>query len=227
MKKGFTLIELLAVIVILAIIAVIAIPIVIDIIEDTKINSIKTSANMYLKAVELYISNADLNNIKIPSGTYPIMEDGNICIGLYENKKCTGEIIKIEVKGNKPNKGKIKIDEKSNIQVEDLEINGYVYYEENNENIVEKVTEETKESNNRVITLNSSKVPHLTNYRIYGNGITNEELLNVTLPDEYQLVNYIESTGTQYIDTGYVPNNEDEISIKNVTFSTIFSLLFS
>ena len=43
MKKGFTLIELLAVIVILAIIALIATPIVIDIINDTKLGSVKPS----------------------------------------------------------------------------------------------------------------------------------------------------------------------------------------
>lgn len=49
------------------------------------------------------------------------------------------------------------------------------------------------------------------------------------LPSEYQEVEYIESTGTQYIDTGYTPVNGDEIEIKNVKcfnktdYQTIFS----
>ena len=170
MKKGFTLIELLAVIVILAIIAVIAVPIVIDIIDDTKINSVKTSASIYLKAAELFMSNAELNKVKIKPGTYPITSDGNICIGIIEENKCNGEIIKIEVKGSKPTSGTIKIDEKS-VKIDYLEISGYTYYEDNDEYIVKKMTKENVESNNGVITLNSSKVPYLTNLKIYGNSV--------------------------------------------------------
>lgn len=33
------------------------------------------------------------------------------------------------------------------------------------------------------------------------------------LPAEYQEVEYIESTGTQYIDTGYIPNSTDTVEI--------------
>ena len=58
MKKGFTLIELLAVIVILAIISSIAIPIVINIIEDTKVSSLKRSSELYIDAVELTLAKA-------------------------------------------------------------------------------------------------------------------------------------------------------------------------
>lgn len=35
------------------------------------------------------------------------------------------------------------------------------------------------------------------------------------LPDEYQEVEYLESTGTQWIDTGYIPNQSTKFSIKN------------
>ncbi|MDO4963092.1 MAG: prepilin-type N-terminal cleavage/methylation domain-containing protein, partial [bacterium] len=59
-KNGFTLIELLAVIVILAIIALIAVPIIIDIIEDSKKEALKRSAENYLKAVELAIAKENL-----------------------------------------------------------------------------------------------------------------------------------------------------------------------
>ena len=168
MKKGFTLIELLAVIVILAIIAAISVPIVLNIIDDSNINSIKTSASMYLKSVNLYISNAELNKSKISPGIYPITSDGDICIGILNEQECNGEVIKIEVKGNKPSSGKVKIDQNSNIELEDIEISGYVY----NEKKVEKTIKELKESDNGLIILESSKVSHLKNYRIYGNDIS-------------------------------------------------------
>ena len=51
-KRAFTLIELLAVIVILAIIALIAVPIILNIIEDSKLSSQKRSIDNYAKAVE-------------------------------------------------------------------------------------------------------------------------------------------------------------------------------
>lgn len=42
---------------------------------------------------------------------------------------------------------------------------------------------------------------NLKDYKIYGNSVQGK------LPDTYQQVEYIESTGTQYIDTGYIPDN--------------------
>jgi len=89
MKKGFTLIELLAVIVILAIIALIATPIVLKIIEDSKSNSDLRSAEMYLDAVDYAIARSTLKGQNIASGTYNILENGNICLEDYvlENEK--------------------------------------------------------------------------------------------------------------------------------------------
>ena len=60
MKKGFTLIELLAVIVIIAIIALIATPIVLSIINETKISSLKRSSELYIDALELTIAKAKI-----------------------------------------------------------------------------------------------------------------------------------------------------------------------
>ena len=51
-KSGFTLIELLAVIVILAVILVIAIPRILDVIEESKKDSIKSSARMIINSAE-------------------------------------------------------------------------------------------------------------------------------------------------------------------------------
>jgi prepilin-type N-terminal cleavage/methylation domain-containing protein len=109
MKKGFTLIELLAVIVILAIIALIATPIVLNIINDTKESATLRSANFYLDAVEYAISTSILKGNLIEDGTYDILENGNICIGKFENDVCKGEILEIKVNGQKPNGDKITI----------------------------------------------------------------------------------------------------------------------
>ena len=61
------------------------------------------------------------------------------------------------------------------------------------------------------ITLTNSTGDDLVDYKIYGNSVQGR------LPDEYQEVEYIESTGTQYIDTKYVPNKDTEIKA-NVAF---------
>jgi type IV pilus assembly protein PilA len=51
-KKGFTLVELLAVIVILAIILVIAVPKILTVIDDTRTESLKSSAKMIISSAE-------------------------------------------------------------------------------------------------------------------------------------------------------------------------------
>jgi len=110
MKKGFTLIELLAVIVILAIIAVIAVPIVLNIINDSKSSSTLRSADFYLEGAETSIATSILNNIQVPDGTYSIMQNGNICIGIINtDNTCNGKILEVEMDGEVPTEGTITI----------------------------------------------------------------------------------------------------------------------
>lgn len=47
------------------------------------------------------------------------------------------------------------------------------------------------------------------------------------IPSEYEEVEYIESTGTQYIDTNYTPVQGDDLEFKNVTINTFNGVLFS
>ena len=65
MKKGFTLIELLAVIVILAVIALIATPIILNIIEDTRVQSMKRSIDNYARALETEIARKQLTEVNV------------------------------------------------------------------------------------------------------------------------------------------------------------------
>ena len=108
MRKGFTLIELLAVIVILAIIALIAVPIVINIINDSKIESQKRSIDMYAKAVENAASNYLMKN---PS-------DIEITIEKLEQAKL------INYTGDRVSCGVTEIYKSGNIYLTDCNING-------------------------------------------------------------------------------------------------------
>ena len=107
-KKGFTLIELLAVIVVLAIIALIATPIVMNTIKNAKKGAAERTADNYIKQVETAVAEAKLGNNSIPNGTYNIQPDGNLCpaSGCGENDK---DKITIDMSGNKPTSGTVKI----------------------------------------------------------------------------------------------------------------------
>ena len=59
-SKAFTLIELLAVIVILAIIALIAVPIVVNIINDSKKESLQRSVDLYMDTVGKQITQENM-----------------------------------------------------------------------------------------------------------------------------------------------------------------------
>ena len=103
-NKGFTLIELLAVIVILAIIALIATPIILGIINDTKKESAKISAENYIDGVEQAIIRKNLTGKFNPSRC-DINGEGNLvnCEGTTQTKS-----LEVEVDGTKPTSGIIK-----------------------------------------------------------------------------------------------------------------------
>ena len=105
-EKGFTLIELLAVIVILAIIAMIAVPIILNIIEDTKNSSNKISVESYGKAIELAISNYELDQ----TGT----------------RELTFDVIRqyIEYKGNKVECDTTQINEDGTVYLAECKVEG-------------------------------------------------------------------------------------------------------
>ncbi|MBQ9071623.1 MAG: type II secretion system protein [Bacilli bacterium] len=79
-RKGFTLIELLAVIVILAIISLIAVPIVLNIVNDSNMESKKRSIDNYASALELALVEYQLDNNKSVYGSFQ-MVDGSLTNG--------------------------------------------------------------------------------------------------------------------------------------------------
>ena len=105
MKKGFTLIELLAVIVILAIIALIATPIVLNIINDTKESATLRSVEHYLDGVEQSIMKKSMETGQAyKPNLCVIQKNGDL---LCDSK----DTLVVEVKGEKPNSGKIYFEE--------------------------------------------------------------------------------------------------------------------
>ena len=127
MKKGFTLIELIAVILILGFIALITVPKALDVIEDSKKESVVNSAKVYVKAVNEAIINERMNKNKINDGTYSIASNGNICIGtLNVYQECTGDTwLNIDKKNSYPECGKITIEDGKVIASSELQYGNY------------------------------------------------------------------------------------------------------
>ena len=116
MKKGFTLMELLAVIVILAIISLIAVPIVVNIINDAKKESLQRSIDLYIDHVQKAITKYQM--------THPDFNPKECTI---EDKKltCDGTEIEVEMKGQTPESGTITIVD--NKLYYDVELEGMEY----------------------------------------------------------------------------------------------------
>ena len=104
-NKGFTLIELLAVIVILAIIALIAVPIIINIINGTKIAAFKETANAFVRAGKYYYNRQidenesmfefpkdkdkiEIDDKTVTSGNMEITSDGDIMLAISDGTYC-------------------------------------------------------------------------------------------------------------------------------------------
>lgn len=139
MKKGFTLMELLGVIVVLGIISLIATTIVVEVVNSSKENLLFKSSGYYVDAVELSIKNIELSENIILTGTYSIMQDGNICLGTLKDNYCSEAILTVEVTGDRPTKGHVVIYKNQLISIsfnlKDVEIarsvEGEMVYKEN------------------------------------------------------------------------------------------------
>ena len=133
-KNGFTLIELLAVIVILAIIALIATPIVINIINDSKKESINRSIELYIDHVQKMIAKEQMKDPTFNPSKCKINE-GNLT--------CDGKIIQIEMKGQMPKSGTIKFSKGMVIEGVNLELHN-LYYQVKEDKISEGTKEKVK-----------------------------------------------------------------------------------
>lgn len=120
MKNGFTLIELLAVIVILAIIGLITTPKVLDMIEKSKEDKAIDSTYVYIEALEKQ------NIMAIFDKKYNLYLEGE-----YQVDK-----IKVQVKGEQPTSGTLKINNKYEVIEALICMDGYL--------VKYKINEKTK-----------------------------------------------------------------------------------
>ena len=144
-SKGFTLIELLAVIVILAIIALIATPVVINIINDSKKESINRSIELYMDHVQKVIAKEQMKDPTFNPSECEIKPKG---ILECKNGTRTYSPIKIEMKGQMPKSGTIKFSKGMVIEGKNIELDN-LYYQVTDDNISEGTKE--KESSGGAI----------------------------------------------------------------------------
>lgn len=224
-KNGFTLIELLAVIVIIAIIALIATPLVLKIINNTKRSATIRSGEFYLSAVEQAIAAEMLSDSNFKATECEIKADGNLlCSELGFNTCeernsgiiCSGneKEIKVNVKGEKPTEGIIKL---NNGIVEDCKFtigNNSLLMRENNlvfENDIEVIYEENIAAGSTV------NVPDIFEY---------DTIYNITLSNQYvqytEKAVFLEINGTRYLKF----NGEDGIAIdgQNINVDTYIKI---
>ena len=153
MRRGFTLIELLAVIVILAIIALIAVPIVLNIIDDSKKESINRSVDLYMDHVQKTLTQEQIKNSKYNPDKCEI-KDGDLKCFKGEEELTTSngtKILKVEMNGKKPGYGTIKLNN-NKISYENVLLEN-VYYHMNEEGKKTTTTEERSSQKEQVITI--------------------------------------------------------------------------
>ena len=90
---------------------------------------------------------------------------------------------------------------------------------ENQQKVIDQLPQ--VEGQGTEVTLENTIEAPFTKFDVEGNSD------QAILPEEYQQVDYIESTGTQYIDTGYTPVQGDNFEIKNVTTKSNGMIFYS
>ena len=149
---------------------------------------------------------------QIPNGLYNVE---------YENKNTGKPTFNVRAKEIGENKWKINIS--------DIEYSGYIEKWKVNYKLEGQDYWNTSKDYSFIVKDSGEYIIQLVN-----GTITSEERLKVgentnissILPSEYQQVEYIESTGTQYIDTGFVANSNTAIEMKASNKSTTNACLY-
>ena len=200
-KKGFTLVELLAAIVILAVVLVISAPQIMNMIRQTRLKAMESSAKLIVKNAEQdYLLQKTLNEsysaatISCPD-VAKLSDDYEICTIEYDDEGMATVTLAGKTGGKFD--GMICTATRTNVSCEI--------------GILEDIITVTFDANGGTTPINSKKLlPNTT----YGGlptptreGYTFMGWSKSNLPDGYQEVEYIESTGTQYIDTNVIPTS--------------------
>lgn len=248
-KNGFTLIELLAVIVILAVIALISVPLVLNQIEISRKGAFKQTASNIVRAAETYAVSESMNGtafngetFSFPNNISKLKFKGNVPTGGTVEVNSDGKVTLISLTDGKycanksENNDEVVItkcgEEEDGAVVSNLgyqvtfKVNGENYYASSCKHggIIGEPPKPTKEnytfvgwkdSNNNIVTF-----PYTP---------TQSTFLTAYFTNVHTVVNYIQSTNSQYIDLNYIPNENTKIvmTISNVTINQINNLIIS
>ena len=207
-KNGFTLIELLAVIVVLAIVTVLAVRNILPFMTDSKKKAFEIDAINVVKSAEDAYNLYQLGEINL-NGSTSSKFDNTICftieelinLGIYQGDKkiYTGKVL-------------IDIKDTNNLKYK-------LYFQKGTEfNIIGGLGTDYTNSNSVKFGGWNSNETKIQEYNSCST-ITN-------LPFGYQEVEYLESTGTQYIDTEFKPNNNTSVEVKFQYTKIAASFLF-
>ncbi len=118
-NKGFTLVELLAVIAILAIIATITTPIVLNVLNESKINTFKDNALALNRAAQNYYASSTISDhVDLPLLiTFNNQTATNKFLNNSTNTCETSTERKMEYNGKNPDSGNIFIDKNGDISI--------------------------------------------------------------------------------------------------------------
>lgn len=158
-KEGFTLVELLAVIVILSLVSLITIPLILNVVENSRLSAAKISGFNYVKAVNDEIQLNDMEDkedyTEFKDGSYLIDEKGNI------------ENLKISMKGTMPTGEHLEIKNQEVIYAY-IYINGYIYiYRQSEDGTISQEIYKRDDKNSRIIlslTATSNKINAYVSY---------------------------------------------------------------
>lgn len=118
-NKGFTLIELLAVIIILAIIALITTPIILNVVNKARLDAAKDKAWGTIDAVKVAYAQDQADNETLVSFplevTFPRVGNVGGAVGITE----------VKMSGQKPESGKVIMEEDGTITCEKLKFGSY------------------------------------------------------------------------------------------------------
>ena len=201
-KLGFTLIELLAVIVILALIALITVPIIGNVVESSRKESIKISSDNYIRILEekaqINLIDEDLKSKRIEVG-----ENGKY---IYNGEENT-----LDIKGKIPTSGTVCVDSNGKVDSYSVVIDDYVASNTNGTVKIEK--------GNTKLSLTCDVTKEIIEIEIPEDNLVCSKSKNISI----KYPNYVETVKEYKIDDGdwQVYNGKFEIKKNGVIYARL------
>lgn len=128
-NKGFGSKEYFMAIIIVCMIIAVIVPSILKYIRNAMNSTITNSVIIFRKQINREIIDYENAGNYVADGCYHVMKNGSICLEEYNDDKCSGEVLKIEGKGLRPNGGLVeiktsKVSDIYNININNKYVNG-------------------------------------------------------------------------------------------------------